>query len=60
MTSNCLTAKDPILGIVPVYPAKYALAKECVVAWEGGSKLFPGKVGPRQRGKRMAGQMEAP
>jgi len=36
MTSNCLTGKDPILGIVPVYPAKYALAEECVVAWEEG------------------------
>ncbi|KAK2539018.1 hypothetical protein Q9233_001935 [Columba guinea] len=45
MTSNCLTAKDPILGIVPVYPAKYALAEECVVAWEGGSKLFPAPLG---------------
>lgn len=36
MTSNCLTGEDPILGIVPAYPAKNALAEERVVAWEEG------------------------
>jgi len=34
MTSNCLTDEDPILGRVPVYPAKYALADERAEAWE--------------------------
>lgn len=40
MTSNCLTDEDPILGIVPVYPAKYALAGEYVVAWEGDGGMI--------------------
>lgn len=34
MTSNCLTGEDPILGRVPVYPAKYALADEHAESWE--------------------------
>lgn len=69
MTSNCLTDEDPILGRVPVYPAKYALADERAEAWEEswgrgrewwGSKLSPNKIGPRESQRRMATQVKVP